>query len=87
MRKMLTVFAVLSMATPVLGQEVGHRVGHEVGHVPLPPRRPHNIMPWVAGGLVAGALGAMYYDRRHDCWSQMVGYDDFGRKLWETVCR
>ena len=80
MRKILIITLLLAMTVPAVAQEHRH-------YAPLPPRRPHNIMPWIAGGLVAGALGAMYYDRRHDCWSQMVGYDEFGRKLWETVCR
>lgn len=80
MRKFLIITSLLAMTVPAVAQERRH-------YAPPPPRRPHNIMPWIAGGLVAGALGAMYYDRRHDCWSQMVGYDEFGRKLWETVCR
>ena len=80
MRKFLIITTLLAMTVPAVAQERRH-------YAPPPPRRPHNIMPWIAGGLVAGALGAMYYDRRHDCWSQMVGYDEFGRKLWETVCR
>ena len=59
-----------------------------------PPRQHHhrNVAPWVAGGLALGILGAMTYDAwgrpvQPRCWDEMLGYDRYGRVVWERYCR
>ena len=59
--------------------------------VPTPQPRPyyHNdrsIMPWVAGGLLLGAMGGMYMYNQRRCYDELVGYDRRGREIWERYC-
>ena len=86
MRKLLLAsVALISMTTLV---EAQHRHRYNP-----PPRHHHNVAPWVAGGLALGILGAMTYDawgrpvRQSRCWDEMVGYDRYGRQIWERYCQ
>ena len=47
----------------------------------------HNVAPWVAGGLALGVLGAMIYSQQPACWDELVGYDRYGREVWQRICR
>jgi len=40
----------------------------------------------VAGAIGLGVLGAgaYYYNRR--CWDEMIGYDRWGREVWQRYC-
>lgn len=57
-----------------------------------PPRQYHHqhrgINPWVAGALGLGILGAgsYYYYNNRQCWDEMVGYDVYGREVWQRRC-
>ena len=85
MRKVLiATAALLVMTTAATAQHYQRRYN--------PPPKPHrhNIAPWVAGGLALGVLGALTYDqwgRPVRCWDELVGYDRYGREVWERYCR
>lgn len=57
-----------------------------------PPRQYHHhqhrgINPWVAGALGLGILGAgTYLYNNRTCWDELVGYDRYGRELWQRYC-
>jgi hypothetical protein len=86
MRSILIAISVLAMTGSALADPVyRHRT---------PPRHhhQHNVMPWVAGAIGLGVLGALTYDqwgrpvRRRECWDEYVGYDYRGRPMYERVC-
>lgn len=44
----------------------------------------------LVGGLLLGGLGYygyQQYQRRVQCWDEMVGYDRYGREVWERYCQ
>jgi len=86
MKKLLIAgMIVLATAGSALAQ---HRHGYRAGH--YHGSHHHGISPWVAGAVGLGILGAgiaagsYYYDRR--CWREHVGYDAWGRNVYQTVC-
>lgn len=95
MRRMFVAsIALLGMMTVAEAQNYHrHRYNpppryHQHNHRP----KQHNVMPWVAGGLALGLLGAMTYDAwgrpvQPRCWDEMLGYDRYGREVWERYCR
>lgn len=96
MRRMFVAsVALLGMMTVAEAQNYHrHRYNppprhHHHNHRP----KQHNVMPWVAGGLALGILGAMTYDawgrpiHQPRCWDEMIGYDRYGRQVWERYCQ
>jgi hypothetical protein len=84
--------ALLGMMTVAEAQNYHHRHNpphrHHYNHRP----KQHNVMPWVAGGLALGLLGVMTYDAwgrpvRPHCWDEMIGYDRYGRQVWQRYCQ
>lgn len=54
------------------------------------PHRGGWAVPLVGGLILGGALGYYgtydrYYDRSR-CYNEFVGYDRYGREIWERVC-
>jgi hypothetical protein len=87
MRKLVLVLSLLAMATPAMADPYDHR------RIPQPHRRPyehrgHGAAPWIAGAIGLGVLGAIIANQppRPTCWNEMVGYDRFGREVWQRVC-
>ena len=97
MRKLaigLSVVALLASTLPVFAQQ-HHRHGYRPQQhryvAPRPaPRHYHNhrnYAPWVAGAIGLGVLGSMYYYNNRQCWDEMIGYDRYGREVFERYCR
>mgnify|MGYP006272476941 CR=1 FL=1 len=61
------------------------------GHAPAPRYEHHRGPNWVApviGGLLLG--GAIYGAHRYyqpTCWTEMVGYDYYGREVYRRICQ
>jgi type IV secretory pathway TrbF-like protein len=98
----LSVVALLASALPVFAQHHRHGHGyrpHQQRHYHAPrhvqryhyhaPRRNNNNwVPYALGGLALGALGAgAYYYNDRQCWDEMIGYDRYGRQVFERYCR
>jgi len=88
MRRLLIATTLIVMATSAVADPYNHR------H-PLPQRRPyehrqHSIMPWVAGAVGLGVLGAIIANQPErpvsGCWNEMVGYDRWGNEVWKRYC-
>ena len=85
MRKLLLAsVALISMMNVATAQYYNHR------RAP-PPRHHHNPAPWIAGAIGLGLLGAMTYDAWgrpvRQCWDEMIGYDRYGREVYQRYCR
>jgi hypothetical protein len=103
MRKLaigLTIVALLVSTLPVFAQHrhdhgyrpQQHRHYHAPRHVPrhhyhAPRHRNNNWVPYALGGLALGALGGAYYYNNRQCWDEMIGYDRYGREVFERYCR
>jgi hypothetical protein len=95
MRKLaigLSIVALLASTLPVFAQQ--HRHGyrpqqrHYVAPRPVPRHYNHRkYAPWVAGAIGLGVLGSMYYYNNRQCWDEMIGYDRYGREVFERYCR
>jgi hypothetical protein len=89
MRKLLLASVALIGMTVVAEAQNHHR--HRYNHTPRQHHRHHNVAPWVAGGLALGILGAMTYDAwgrpTRQCWDEMIGYDRYGREVYQRYCR
>jgi ABC-type dipeptide/oligopeptide/nickel transport system permease subunit len=92
MRKLaigLTIVALLASTLPVFAQ---HRHDHgyrpqQHRHYHAPRHRNNNWVPYALGGLALGALGGAYYYNNRQCWDEMIGYDRYGREVFERYCR
>jgi hypothetical protein len=91
MRKLITTLSIATMmlaSTPVLAQ---HRHNHGYRAPPprhhVVPRHRNNYAPWVAGAIGLGVLGSMYYYNNRQCWDEFIGYDRYGREVFERYCR
>jgi len=98
MRKVIAVMAVMLMGTPAFGkdfgqrggqhygQQSGHYYGHGVGHG-VGQRYGHNsAAPWVAGAIGLGILGIIIASQPKDCWQEFIGYDRYGRRVYQEIC-
>jgi cobalamin biosynthesis protein CobD/CbiB len=95
MRKLITTLSIAAMmlaSTPVLAQ-YRHNHGyqprqhHYVAPRPAARHRNNNWVPYALGGLALGALGGAYYYNNRQCWDEMIGYDRYGREVFERYCR
>jgi hypothetical protein len=89
----LSIVALLASTLPVFAQQ-HHRHGyrpqqrHYVAPRPVPRHYNHRkYAPWVAGAIGLGVLGSMYYYNNRQCWDEMIGYDLYGREVFERYCR
>ena len=83
MRKLLiTLFLLSATATAMADSRHYYR---------QPPHRSHNAAPWVAGIVGLGILGAIasqqYQSPRRSCWDEVIGYDRYGREVWQRYCQ
>jgi hypothetical protein len=101
MRKLtigLSIAALLASTLPVFAQQ-HHRHGYRPQqhryvaprptprHYHAPRHRNNNWVPYALGGLALGALGGAYYYNNRQCWDEMIGYDRYGREVFERYCR
>jgi hypothetical protein len=102
MRKLITTLSIAAMmlaSTPVLAQH-RHNHGYQPRqhqhryvaprpaprHYHAPRHRNNNWVPYAIGGLALGALGGAYYYNNRQCWDEMIGYDRYGREVFERYC-
>ena len=81
MRSILIAMSVLIMTGSALADPVYKHHGPPRYHTHRP-----NVLPWVAGAIGLGVLGALTYEHRRECWNEYIGEDRYGRSLYERVC-
>lgn len=87
MRKSIIIAACVLMVTPALGKDFGQQVGHRSGHqVGQRVGHRYDPAPFIAGAIGLSILGAIIASRPRDCWQEIIGYDRYGRRIYETVC-
>lgn len=69
-----------------------HRHHHQQQNYYYYQKRNNNVAPWVLGGLALGALGAYAITNPAPlgftaCWQEVIGYDRYGRPVYDQVCQ
>jgi hypothetical protein len=83
-RTLIALATIIALTGAASADYRGHR-GHQ--------NRSHQGRGYMAplvGGLLLGGLGYygyQQYQRRVQCWDEMVGYDRRGREVWERYCQ
>jgi ABC-type dipeptide/oligopeptide/nickel transport system permease subunit len=86
MKRILVILSLIAISFPVFAAD-RHRSYHTE-----PSHRGSNINPYGAAlGLSLlglGVAGAYYYNHTlpPECWKEIVGYDRYGREMWEVTC-
>lgn len=82
MRSILIAISVLIMTGSALADPA-----YRYRNVPRHHSHQPNVLPWVAGAIGLGVLGALTYDRPvRRCWNEYVGDDYRGRPVYERIC-
>ena len=82
-----TLIALATIIALTGAADAQHRGHHNRGHHGHQGR---GYMAPLVGGLLLGGLGYygyQQYQRRVQCWDEMVGYDRRGREVWERFCQ
>lgn len=99
MKKLIafTLTATMLTATAAQADYYGRRGGyrapaynHHQHRAPAYNHRGNNwVAPVIGGLLLGGALyGAhRYYQPQPVCWDEVVGYDRYGREVWQRLCQ
>jgi len=82
-RIVLSIILFLAFLGPVIAQ-------HHHRHAPQQHRNSGGFGTALGLSLLGlGVAGAYYYNHQlpPTCWKEIVGYDRYGREMWEVTCR
>ena len=86
-RTLIALATIIALTGAASADYRGHRGHHNRGHHGHQGR---GYMAPLVGGLLLGGLGYygyQQYQRRVQCWDEMVGYDRRGREVWQRYCQ
>jgi len=86
-RTLIALATIIALTGAASADYRGHRGHHNRGHYGHQGR---GYMAPLVGGLLLGGLGYygyQQYQRRVQCWDELVGYDRRGREVWERFCQ
>jgi hypothetical protein len=86
-RTLIALATIIALTGAASADYRGHRGHQNRGHHGHQGR---GYMAPLVGGLLLGGLGYygyQQYQRRVQCWDEMVGYDRRGREVWERFCQ
>jgi len=83
-RTLIALVTIIALTGAASADYRGHRGHQNRGH------QGRGYMAPLVGGLLLGGLGYygyQQYQRRVQCWDELVGYDRRGREVWERFCQ
>jgi hypothetical protein len=83
-RTLIALATIIALTGAASADYRGHRGHQNLGH------QGRGYMAPLVGGLLLGGLGYygyQQYQRRVQCWDELVGYDRRGREVWERFCQ
>jgi hypothetical protein len=86
-RTLIALATIIALTGAASADYRGHRGHHNRAHHGHQGR---GYMAPLVGGLLLGGLGYygyQQYQRRVQCWDEMVGYDRRGREVWQRYCQ
>jgi len=91
-RTLIALITVIAMTSAASADYRGHRGYPNRGHQGYQHHghQGRGYMAPLVGGLLLGGLGYygyQQYQRRVQCWDEMVGYDRRGREVWQRYCQ